>query len=262
MKISVLTPCFNSGDFIERAITSVTDQDYKNFEHIIVDGNSTDNTQEILRKYEHLTWISEPDEGQSDAMNKAFEMSTGDIIVYLNADDEFEKGIFHLVADSFNENEEIDIVVGNLKFIWPHKTFVRYPTNKYTDVIQYWKSRFPQNPVSYFYKRRVQENAGEFPLKYHYTMDYWFLLKAFKRSKILKIEKIFGNFYNSGENKTATTNSKRNSLKTVIEYLLKHDIKRLPWFFLKYTIRKLYPYYLMINPWKRRKVKGKNKPKD
>lgn len=257
MKISVLTPCFNSGDFIERGIKSVLKQNYKNFEHIIVDGNSTDNTLEILKKYDHLNWISEPDEGQSDAMNKAFNMSTGEIIVYLNADDEFEEGIFQLVADKFNENKGVDMVVGNLRFIWPHKTFVRCPTNKYADVILYWKNLFPQNPVSYFYKREVQEGVGEFPLKYHYTMDYWFLLKSYKSGKILKVEKVFGNFYNNGLNKTATTDSVGNSHKTLMEYLLKDDIKRLPWFLIKYWMLKLYPYYLKVNPWKRKKVKAK-----
>ncbi len=257
MKISVLTPCFNSGDFIERAIKSVIAQNYENFEHIITDGNSTDNTREILEKYDHLNWVSEPDLGQSDAMNKAFKMSTGDIIVFLNADDEFEKGIFQLVVDTFNKNTDVDMVIGNLRFIWPHKTFVRYPSNKYADVIQYWKDLFPQNPVSYFYKRKVQEIAGDFPLQNHYTMDYWFLLKAFKVSNILKVDEVFGNFYNNGDNKTAATDSVRNSHKTVVEYLFKNDIQRVPWFYLRYSMLKLYPYYLKINPWKRKKVRNK-----
>jgi len=90
MKISVITPSLNSGEHIERAIQSVLAQNYDNFEHIIVvDGLSTDNTLDILKKYPHLTWVSEKDSGQSNAMNKGFAMSSGEIIVYLNADDYF-----------------------------------------------------------------------------------------------------------------------------------------------------------------------------
>ena len=82
LKISVITPSLNSGAYIEEAIQSVLAQQYPNFEHIIVDGGSADETLEILRRYQHLKWISEPDRGQSHAMNKGFRMSSGDIIGY------------------------------------------------------------------------------------------------------------------------------------------------------------------------------------
>ena len=89
----MLTVSFNSGPFLEKAIQSVIQQDYQNIEHIIVDGGSTDTTIKILKKYSNLTWISEKDSGQCDAMNKAFSLSSGEIVVYLNADDYFEKNI-------------------------------------------------------------------------------------------------------------------------------------------------------------------------
>ena len=95
--ISIVTPSYNQGKFIEDTIQSVFKQNYPNFEHIIIDNCSTDGTVEILKKYSHLKWISEPDRGQTDAMNKALEMSDGDLIVYLNADDEFYPNIFKKV---------------------------------------------------------------------------------------------------------------------------------------------------------------------
>ncbi len=97
MKISVITPSYNSANTIETAIKSVLAQDYKNYEHIVVDGASTDGTLDILKRHPHLTWISEPDRGQVHAMNKGFAMATGDIIVNLNADDQFLQGAFSAV---------------------------------------------------------------------------------------------------------------------------------------------------------------------
>ncbi len=85
-KISVLIPSFNQGKYIEENIQSVLNQNYPNFEHIIIGGGSSDNTVGILKKYPHLIWVSEPDEGQSDALNKGVDMATGDIIGWINSD--------------------------------------------------------------------------------------------------------------------------------------------------------------------------------
>src|SRR5688572_20049864 len=107
MKISVLTPCLNSSKWLRRAIESVLKQDYANWEHIVVDGGSNDGTIELIKSYDHLVWISEPDNGQSDAMNKAFGMASGDIIVYLNADDWFDDAVFQEVVENFIKGTDI-----------------------------------------------------------------------------------------------------------------------------------------------------------
>ncbi len=107
-KISIVTPSYNSAEFIEDCIQSVLKQNYPNFEHIIIDGGSTDGTVEILKKYPHLKWISEPDEGQSDALNKGFKKAEGDIIGWLNSDDVYLPGTFNKVADILS-NDKIDI---------------------------------------------------------------------------------------------------------------------------------------------------------
>src|ERR671923_29628 len=101
MKISVLTPTFNAGKYLPRAIESVLRQDYDDWEHIGMDGGSKDNTISILQNYQHLIWETKPDKGQSDAMNKAFQKSKGDIILYLNADDELDPGLFTRIVKEF-----------------------------------------------------------------------------------------------------------------------------------------------------------------
>src|SRR5438309_5772154 len=90
--VSVVTPSLNQGAYIEETIRSVLDQDYPRIEHIVVDGGSTDGTLEILRRYPHLTWVSEPDGGQADAVNKGFRLAEGEIFGWLNADDLYLPG--------------------------------------------------------------------------------------------------------------------------------------------------------------------------
>jgi glycosyltransferase involved in cell wall biosynthesis len=193
-KISILTPSFNSIEFIEQAITSVLKQNYDDFEHIIVDGGSKDGTVEVLKKYKHLNWISEPDKGQSDAMNKAFEMSCGDIITYLNVDDYYETGAFSLVSNYFQNHDSCDMIVGIVQMHMPDgiRIINTSADHSYRKICLHFKNDFPYNPVGYFYRRKVQNSIGPFPIENHFSMDYWFLLKAYKyhnvqHSLILKL---------------------------------------------------------------------------
>lgn len=204
MKISVLTPSYNSGKFIGRAIRSVQQQDHTDWEHIVMDGGSTDQTKSIVAQYPHLVWISEKDAGQSDAMNKAFARSSGDIIVYLNADDEIATGIFSKISARFEAEATIDAVIGNLYCRLPDGGFDNTASIKLDDIADInGEMNFPFNPVAYYYKRTVQEKIGPFPLEEHMAMDYWFLLRLYKTFRIVKEEQVFGTFHMTGENKTS-----------------------------------------------------------
>jgi glycosyltransferase involved in cell wall biosynthesis len=229
MKISVLTASFNSGKYIDKAIQSVLEQDFQNWEHIVIDGGSTDNTLEVLKKYKHLNWVSEPDNGQSDAMNKAFDISTGDIIVYLNADDWFAKEVFGKVVFEFERHKTVDMVIGNLIQKFPDREIYRkdYSTSLIR-ILDYWPCKFPINPVSYFYRRELQEKIGPFPLDNQYAMDYWFILNAFKHSRETKrIDHLMGYYLLDGENKSSDIERSKKVLKKVaIDFLNKNiDIK-------------------------------------
>lgn len=113
-KISIVTPSFNQGKYIEQTILSVLDQNYPNLEYIIIDGGSTDGTVDIIKKYESRLsyWISEPDKGQTDAINKGFAKCTGDIFNWINSDDYYERGVFNIIAESIRVNKEAEVLCG------------------------------------------------------------------------------------------------------------------------------------------------------
>ena len=195
-KISVITPSLDSARFLEQAIQSVRDQDYQAVEHIIVDGGSSDETVEILKKNPHLIWISEPDSGQSDAMNKGFLMSSGEIVVYLNADDFFLLGAFHAVIKVFEENPSIDFCVGKCKMICSDgKSGINDPKTDFFDMIKWWENdAYAINSGTYFYRRTVQETIEGFDVNKHHSLDYCFLLRARLRFSFHKLDRVLNCF--------------------------------------------------------------------
>jgi glycosyltransferase involved in cell wall biosynthesis len=134
-KITIITPSFNQGKYIERTIQSVLSQDYPNLEYIIIDGGSTDQTVDIIKKYErHLKyWVSEKDNGQSHAINKGLKYATGDIINWLNSDDYLEPQALNVIAESFNS--DIDIFCGYANLIYD-KNIIKKQTSKLTGSVE------------------------------------------------------------------------------------------------------------------------------
>ena len=115
--VSIVTPSYNTGKYIRDTIESVLSQGYPNFEHIIYDGGSTDETIDILKEYPHLIWFSESDRGQSHAINKGLDKAKGDIIGWLNSDDYFLPGTFSKIMEVFINNPELDAIFGDINIV-------------------------------------------------------------------------------------------------------------------------------------------------
>jgi glycosyltransferase involved in cell wall biosynthesis len=163
MKISIITVCYNSATTIEKTILSVASQTYLNIEYIIVDGSSKDNTLEILKRHENKIskWISEPDKGLYDAMNKGVAMATGDLIGILNSDDTFNsKTVIEEIA-KFHKNNSIDASVGNIVQHRENGKIVRLYSSKYWSPQKLTIGFMPPHP-SIFFKKQLFEKYGDY----------------------------------------------------------------------------------------------------
>jgi glycosyltransferase involved in cell wall biosynthesis len=174
--VSIITPSFNQGQFIEETILSIRNQSYKNIEHIVIDGGSTDHTLEILNKYSSsVSWISGPDKGQTDAINKGIKRSHGEILAYLNSDDLYLPETIKTIVDFFSEHPEIDMLYGDIIHIDKHSQYIEtiktgtINFEKYLTGLVY----LPQPTV--FFRRKIIGKTGYFDEKLHLAMDldYW-----------------------------------------------------------------------------------------
>lgn len=178
--ISIVTPSFNQGKFLERTILSVLEQNYPNLEYIIIDGGSTDNSLEIIKKYKARLkfWVSEPDRGQSHAINKGFAHATGEIYGWLNSDDRYYPHALEAIADAFLANPAADVVVGAGDMVdeergWK-KTIAPFPVSVkslYGAVDRYFAQ------PSCFFSRRAWNDCGPLDENLHLAMDLDLWLK-------------------------------------------------------------------------------------
>jgi glycosyltransferase involved in cell wall biosynthesis len=207
--VSIITIVFNSEKHLETAIQSVLNQSYRNIEYLVIDGQSTDRTIEIIKKYETEIdyWVSEPDQGISDAFNKGIAYARGEIIGLLNADDWLSEDQIQIGVRGFRE-ENIDFIFGNLAFHDDEKIqkFIIRGDPGYRQIIE---SRMPDlcHPTV-LVRRRAYESAGLFRLDFHYAMDYEWLLRLHKMGGQGKyLPEILGHMQLSGRSDKSFVNA-------------------------------------------------------
>ena len=212
LRLSIITPSYNQGLFIERTIRSILDQGYPNLEYIVVDGGSTDNTLDILKRYEgRLSWISEKDNGQADAINKGIRMATGDIIAYLNSDDVYEPGALLRVAGYFSTHSDAMWLTGKCRIIDEHDREMRGLVTAYKNFLlrhYSYELLLVTNPISQpatFWRRSVVDKFGLFDDTEHLVMDYSYWLKVGRGNLLALLDEYLAAFRVYATSKTSSS---------------------------------------------------------
>lgn len=197
-KISIVTVSFNMVNYIEDTILSVISQQYPNLEYIVIDGGSRDGTVDIIKKYEKWItyWISEPDNGMYDAIQKGFKKSTGDIMAYINSDDKFHYNAFFSAATIFSANEDVEWILGRASFYNDEGTIVDVKDLKKWSKFNYYTGDYKWiQQESVFWKRSLWIKSGSkinTELKYAGDYDLW--LRFFRYAKLYSCETVFAGF--------------------------------------------------------------------
>ncbi len=206
-KISVITPSYNQGRFLEKTIRSVLDQGYPNLEYIVIDGGSTDDSVEVIKRYaDRLSfWVSEKDRGQSHAINKGMARATGDILAWLNSDDYYEPGALQTVAEAAAANPQAGVFVGHGRKVDPDGKEVYYkaPRELTFDGLCQWMEGGNFMQPSCFFRKSVWDEAGPLDEDVHIALDVDLWLKMVKISTFAKIDKLLSSAVFHPDAKTA-----------------------------------------------------------
>ncbi|MGZ9675105.1 glycosyltransferase family 2 protein [Flavobacterium sp. GNP001] len=202
-KISIVTPNFNGGRYLEHTIQSVLSQDYPNLEYIVIDGGSTDNSVAIIKKYEsHLAyWVSEPDKGLYDAVQKGFDCSTGEIMAWINSDDLYHPKAFFTVAEIFTNIKNVNWLMGiPSTFDELGRTVSVSPLKRWNKLDYYLRNFEWIQQESVFWRRSLWTKSGskvDSNMKYAADLELW--LRFFRSEKLYVTQALLGGFRQRSE---------------------------------------------------------------
>jgi len=225
-RVSIITPSYNQGRFIERTIESVLSQNMPDMEYLIFDGASSDNTLDILKKYDdRLHWVSEKDGGQTQAVNKGISQATGDIIGWLNSDDIYYPNAVSTICDVFTKNPDFDVVYGNAYHVdGNNKIIEKYYTENWN--LDRLKEVCYICQPAVFFRRSVIEKYGLLDESLHYCMDYEYWLRiAVCGAKFFYLPNILAGSRLYAETKTM---SNRVAVHKEINDMLKKTLSSVP----------------------------------
>jgi len=203
--VSIVTPSYNQGHFVEETIRSVLLQGYPNLEYIIIDGGSTDQSVEIIQRYEPWLayWASEADEGQSDAINKGFDRSTGEILAWLNCDDIYLPGAVQAAVESLVERPRVALVYGGADYLSESGMVSRGRARGF-ELDRPCETIIPQ-PAAFFRKSAL-EAVGGLDVNLHYRMDLDLWIRIAQRFEMHSLPYALARIRTSLEAKTASEN--------------------------------------------------------
>lgn len=229
-KISIITPVFNAAQEIGTCILSVADQTYNNIEHLIIDGHSTDGSVEVIKsyslKYPHIRWISEPDQGIYDAMNKGIDLATGDYLYFLGADDVFHDA--QVLASIFNNPDikNFEFIYGNVKLVGPEERIYGGEAT-----LQTLKTKNISHQAI-FYNKLIFKKLGKYGSTFKVCEDYLFNIRCFHDQSIKRkyLDLIIADFGSQGISSTTNDGFIRHRLTYFKDLSIMEKIKKLYFF--------------------------------
>lgn len=241
IKVSIITPSYNQGEYIEETINSVLNQSYKNIEYIIQDSCSNDKTAQILEKYKDFPNIKiyiEKDNGQSDAINRGFKKATGVLVGWINSDDILNNDSIQKIVEEYNKNKNASIFYGNIELINSNGKpvgIIKESNINYNRLLNYRPEVMQPGSI---YNNEIVRNIGYLDEELHYAMDYDLWLRILKiNNKAIKIDETLAKFRLHNESKTSGGKTFFKFWKDIFKVRkLKHNSSGLRWihlYFLK-----------------------------
>ena len=196
MLISIVTPSYNQSRYLEQTIQSVLAQGYPNIEYMVVDGGSTDDTLNVIRKYESRLawWVSERDQGQTDAINKGFGRARGDILAWINSDDTYEPGALAAAACYLQDHPEVGMVYADCNYIDESGNVVGKFKAAQTDhrLLRRGYTHIPQQTM--FLRADLWKQVGPLDPSFYFAMDYDLWIRISARAEIKYVPQVWANF--------------------------------------------------------------------
>jgi glycosyltransferase involved in cell wall biosynthesis len=198
--LTIITPCLNAAATLPATLASVRAQEYPGLEHIVVDGGSTDGTLELLQAAEGIRWISEPDRGLADALNKGIAMASGEVIGELNADDVYEPGALRAVGEALRDHPQAMWLTGRCRIVDAAGSEIRKPVTRYKNWLlahysrrAYLTHNFISAPATFFRAETLRQSGG-FDLRYRISVDYDLQLRIAARHDPLVLHRYLASF--------------------------------------------------------------------
>jgi|ERR1035437_2786743 glycosyltransferase involved in cell wall biosynthesis len=208
--VSIITPSYNQGKYIEETINSVINQDYTNIEYIIIDGGSSDNTVDVIKKYgsKLAYWVSEPDKGQADAINKGFLKANGDYICWINSDDVLYPDFISRRIKEFELNPDVDMIYGDVDQgdKWSNRVIRKGWQTDYRSIVK--NCYIPTNQQSAIWKKEVLSKVGILDPRWQVLLDFDFFLRITKDCSIKYFPGSVAFFRNHSDSKSIALKEK------------------------------------------------------
>jgi len=239
MLVSIITPSFNQAKFLEETILSVLGQDYPGIEYIIVDGGSKDGSVEIIRQYEERLswWVSEPDLGQTDAINKGFSRAKGEILAWINSDDTYEPGAVSEAVDFLKKNPEVGLVYGDANFINAEGEVIGKFPSRQTDYKRLRRGYVHVAQQASFFRADLWKRVGPLDPSFYFAMDYDLWVRLARLAPVSYFPRLWANFRLHGDAKTIAADDR--CWPEMLKVHRREGGSWFSWIYAKYALRKM-----------------------